>query len=249
MTEEFILVDGVKTPNPDYKKGNQEGELDIDYKTKFSESSKEALRLFEENKAKDAEIARLAELAKGSKKEDEPISTTASLYPGFEDLDQEAQENILKFTGAIEARAEKKVMDKVNSDPALAFARETYNKNKWNSSFDKVLQNPLFADLKEVQEDFRAKYFNPKNVPENIEQILTELAKSFLFDKAKAIGAKEEQEKSQRLDDERQKGGIKTPTAGRTLEEWQKLQQENPAEFARQSKQFYEDLKTGKLKE
>ncbi len=242
MNEEFIIVDGVKTPNPDYKKPTPDGEPEVDYKTKFSESSKEALRLFEENKVKDAEIARLAELTKGKATEDEP-KINETLYPGFEDLDEESKENLLNYTKAVETN----VRNEIYKDPAIAFARRKYNEQKWNDAFSKVVQT--LPDLASIQEEFKSKYFNPDNVPDNIADILTTIAKGVLFDKAKEIGAKEREiQEANRIELEKGSGGDKTPKGSqRTLDDWNKLRNTNPAQFARESKQFNEDLASGKI--
>ena len=92
-TNENLGTEEKETPNP-----IEEAEPTIDYQKKFSESAKEAQRLYEENKAKDAEIARLSELGRSP----EVIPTdkiTESLYPGFEELDKDAQDNLMNFAG------------------------------------------------------------------------------------------------------------------------------------------------------
>lgn len=229
--------DEVITSNPSEVQEQPEGEQ-IDYKTKFSESSKEALRLLEENKRKDAEIERLAQLAT----EDEPIADD-NLYPGFEDLDLDSQENLKEYTRNVE----KSVRDNIYKDPAIAFAREAYNEKKWNEAFSKVSSTiPMLAELKE---EFKTKYYNLHNVPDNIDSILQDVAKIYLYDKAKDIGVMEEQQRAGRIELERNSGGEKISTATRSLQDWQKMQQENPAKFAKESKTFFEDLASGKLKE
>lgn len=242
MNEEFIIVDGKQVPNPEYKKPNQDGELEVDYKTKFSESTREAQRLLEENKKKDAEIARLASLAEDKKPENEP-KINETLYPGFEDLDEESKENLVHYTKKVEQSVKAEIL----KDPAIAFARRKYNEQKWNDAFSKVVQ--ALPDLATIQEEFKSKYFNPDNVPENIVDILTTIAKGVLFDRAKEIGAKErETEEKNRIELEKGSGGAKTPTGTqRTLEDWNKLRISNPAQFARESKQFNEDLASGKI--
>ena len=90
---------------------------EIDYKVKFTESAKEAQRLYAEKKA-------LEEQLNNSQQRVE-ITTTPDVefFPGFEELDEEAQKNLLAYTDAVERRA----LDKVYKDPAIAFARSTYN--------------------------------------------------------------------------------------------------------------------------
>lgn len=241
MNEEFIIVDGVQTPNPDYKKPNPDGEPGVDYKTKFAESTREAQRLLDEKKKLEAEVARLASL-NGQPPANQP-KTNETLYPGFEDLDEESKENLLNYTKTVQ----QKVKEEIYQDPAIAFARRKYNEQKWNDAYAKLLQS--LPDLASIQEEFKAKYFNPDNVPENIVEILTTIAKGLLFDRAKEIGAKEREVQEQnRIELERGSGGDKNPQATqRTLADWNRLRQENPAQFSRESKQFNDDLNSGRI--
>ena len=208
-----------------------EAEPEIDYKTKFAESSKEALRLYEENKRLAEELA-----AKGT----EETPSANDLYPGFEELDPEAQANLIAYTDMVTKRA----IENVYKDPAIAFAKTTYNEAKFDKALAEVASK--YPDLDKA--DFKAKYFNPNNVPDNIADIVEDMAKIHLFDKAKALGAKEEQEKANRIDLERATGGDKAPTTSRTLEDWHRMAQENPAKFAKLSKEYNDDLISGKLK-
>lgn len=239
--EEFITVDGQQVPNPNYKKVTTEDEPTVDYKVKFSESSKEANRLLEENKKKDAEIARLAEIARENESKKGAIAE--SLYPGFEELDEESKENLVNYTKTVEDR----VKSEIYKDPAISFARQSYNEKKWNDAFVEISQT--FPELASDKDAFKSKYYNPNNVPENITSILKDIAKIHLFDKAKEIGAREEEEKKNRIELDRSGGGEKDKPTGRTLEEWQRMQVENPAKFAKESKQFLNDMSSGKLKE
>jgi hypothetical protein len=211
----------------------------IDYKTKFSESSKEALRLLEETRAKDAEIERLRTAAESGTSYG---NNSDALYPGFENLDDEAQKNLLAYTNSIK----KNTLDEVYKDPAIAFAKQSYNERVWSEAFDGAVSE--FPELKDSQSEFKQKYFKADNVPTNIKDILKDLAKVHLFDKARDIGAKQAKEQAERIDIERAKGGDKTPTASRTLEDWNQMAKSNPAEFAKNSKQFNEELASGKLK-
>lgn len=219
--------------NPDTEDVNSEP----DYKEKFSASSREAQRLADELKARDEELERLRKLSE----QDNDSTPVEEIYPGFNDLPQDEQENLIRYTQSIENR----VASKLQSTPEYTFAKKQYNEGKWNSAFDKVIsQRPELAGHRD---EFKAKYFKADNVPDNIDEILSDLSKVYLFDHAKDIGAQEEAEKSSRIEIERQKGGDKTPKASRSLEDWQRLAAENPAQFAKQSKQYREDLTSGKL--
>lgn len=211
----------------------------IDYKEKFSQSSSEANRLLQENKDKDAEIERLRKIAEGGASNG---NNSEPLYPGFENLDEDAQKNLIAYTDGIK----KSTLEEVYKDPAIALAKQSYNERVWSEAFEQVATD--VPELKDKKEEFKSKYFNPNNVPTNIKDLMGDLAKVFLFDHAKQIGAKEAIEQQNRIDVERANAGDKTPTATRSLEDWSRLQQSNPAEFAKHSKQFNEDLASGKLK-
>jgi len=248
------LKDG-QAPNPEIIDQGTEGEdnpinpiehadASIDYEKKFSESSKEALRIREENKKLQQERDDFArQLSEKGSEGANPSEITENLYPGFEELDPEAQKNLIRFTDSVTKRAQ----DQILKDPAIAFARQNYNEKKWDSAFAKVSEQ--YPELKEGKDEFKAKYFKANNVPENIENILGDVAKIHLFDKAKDIGAKEVEVKNKRIDLERATGGDKTPPSSRSLSDWQRMAQENPAKFAAKSKEYNADLSAGKLKE
>lgn len=237
-TEEETTEEPVETPT----------ESEVDYKKKFSESSKEAQRLLEENKKAQEELEKLRDQYgnypgnesdanySDKKDDDEP------LYPGFENLSEEEQQNLLSYTDGIKKQALKEIY----KDPAIVSAREQSNERAWEAAFNEVSSE--IPDLKEISSEFKSKYFKKDNVPSNIKEIITQLAKSELYDKAKDLGAREAEERSSRIDIERSGGGDKTPKAGRTMEDWQKLAQSNPAKFAKMSKEYNEDLSSGKLK-
>lgn len=220
-----------KTANP-----APEGEQTVDYQKKFGESSKEALRLLEENKklqdALDAKAAAPAEM---------PSETMNSMYPGFEDLDEEAQKNLINYTNIVTKRA----TDEIYKNPAIAHSVKIYNENKFDKGFNEILNQ--YPELKDSKDDFKKKYFNPNNTPDNIKDILGDLAKVHLFDKAREIGASEEKIRGDRIDMERSTGGDKTPKASRTLDDWTRMAQENPAKFAQHSKEYQADLESGKI--
>jgi len=235
-----------KTSNP-----GTEGEQGIDYKEKFSQSTREAQRLLDEKKRLEAERdeairARMEAEARFTTPEkdlnfDEVDPTTEELVPGFNDLEPEQQESILKLSQGIAKRTK----DDLYKDPAIAFARKNYNEKKFDDAFNALTQD--FPQLKEAQAEFKQKYFDPNNVPNNIDKILPDVAKIFLFDKVKEIGAEEERQRQGRVDTERATAGDKSQPTSRTLEEWQQLQQRDPAKFARLSAQYNEDLKSGRL--
>lgn len=245
MSEETKVVDGENTnPNPPEVTPEQ-AEADVDYKKKFSESSKEALKLLEEKKALEAKLE--AERAERERLATQGASygnnSEDNLYPGFENLDREEQERLISYTNSIK----KKALEDLYKDPAIADAKDAYNERKWEQAFDEVSYE--FPELKDNKDDFKSKYYKSSNVPENIKDIIKDLSKIYLFDKARDLGAKEAAEKLARIDIERANGGDKTPTSSsRSLEDWNRMAQENPAQFARLAKQFNEDLASGKLK-
>jgi hypothetical protein len=219
----------------------QEAAPEIDYSVKFKESQKEALRLYEENKAL-REKAELAERLQADQQETED-QTTEPLYPGFEELDEEAQATLTAYTHAVTS----KTKEELYKDPAIAFARRSYNEKMWDGALDNVLSK--YPELSEHKAEFKTKYFNVNNVPQNVESILGEIAKGYLYDKAREIGAQEERQKQSRVDAERNTGGDRNVRTSRSLDEWRRIAEENPAKFALLTKEYHEDLRSGKLKE
>jgi len=213
---------------------------EVDYKTKFSESTREAQRLLEELKAKEAEIDAIR--ARESERGTSYGNNSGELYPGFEELGKEEQERLLSYTNSIK----NKVKEDVYNDPAIAFSRQLYNEKRWNEAFDQAATK--FPELREAKDDFKKRFYNQNNVPDNINNIVDDLSKIYLFEKAKDIGAKEATEQNNRIEIERSKGGTKSPVASRSLEDWHKLMETNPAEFAKRSKEYNSDLESGKLK-
>jgi len=207
----------------------------IDYKTKFSESAKEAQRLYAENQRL------LAERQNNVQQPQEVEQHVDNLYPGFEDLDEEAQKNLISYSNQITKRAK----EEIYNDPAIAFAKSNYNEKIWNDAFTNI--SLKYPELAENRNDFKNKYYNVNNVPQNIENILDDVAKIYLFDQAKAIGAKEETAKLNRIETERATSGDKTPQTNRSLEDWTRMAQDNPAQFAKFSKEYNNDLESGKI--
>lgn len=213
----------------------------VDYRKKFIDSAKGANALLEKNKELETQLAE--QVQQPVIEELSTHSSDTNLYPGFEELDEKAQQDLVAYTDAVTQRA----ADVVNKNPAIAYANKSYNENKWETAFAEVQAE--FPELLEAKEDFKGKYFTSNNVPDNMSEILTECAKSYLFDKARAIGVAEGAEVAQRVQLEDPTGGDKTPTAHRSLADWQIMAQQNPAEFAKQKEAYEADLASGKLTE
>jgi hypothetical protein len=120
---------------------------EVDYKTKFSESTREAQRLLEELKAKEAEIDAIR--ARESERGTSYGNNSGELYPGFEELGKEEQERLLSYTNSIK----NKVKEDVYNDPAIAFSRQLYNEKRWNEAFDQAATK--FPELREAKDDFK----------------------------------------------------------------------------------------------
>jgi hypothetical protein len=165
--------------------------------------------------------------------------------PNFELLDIDTQTNLRAIFTALENR----VFSKLNNDPGVAFARQTFNEQKWEKAFNAIA--PAFGeDLSKKKEDFKSKYFQPHNVPDNIEEILTQLAKSYLYDSAKEKGAEEARLQDQeRVDLARGNGGPKSPQSGMSLDDWDHLRRTNPKEFARRAPEYNAAMAAGQLQE
>lgn len=207
---------------------------EVDYKTKFSESAKEAQRLYAENQA-------LRSKERQVETQPDAAISMDSLYPGFENLGEDEQRNLVDYTNEITRRAKAEIY----KDPAIAFAKSSYNTKVWDDAFANV--STKYPELVASKDEFKSKYFHVNNVPANIESILEDVAKMHLFDQAKSIGAKEESEKLNRMEMERTTGGDRTPTASRTLEDWARMGQENPAKFAKMASEYQKDLASGKI--
>lgn len=68
-----------------------------------------------------------------------------------------------------------------------------------------------------------------------------------MFDKAKEIGAKEADDLNNRIDIERNTAGPKETLAKRSLEDWQRMAKDNPEQFRKLSKEFNDDMASGKI--
>lgn len=209
----------------------------VDYQKKFSESAKEAQRLYQENQ----ELRKQFELKDNVQEHTAPVQHADNLYPGFEDLDEDARNNLIAYTDTVTRRTK----DELYKDPAIAFARKQYNEQVFDSALAKTLAK--YPELAATKDEFKSRYYNVNNVPENIESILSDVAKIHLFDKAKDIGVKETEEKLNRVDSERTTAGIKESTSKRSLSDWQRMAQENPGKFAQLSKEYNSDLDSGKI--
>lgn len=208
-----------------------------DYRVKFVESAKEAQRLFNEGKVKDELIAKLQSQGIQTRPD-----ATDDLIPGFSELDEAEQDRLIAYTNMVK----KQTLDSVYQDPAIAYAKTTYNSNKFNESLSLVVAE--FPDLAENKSEFKAMYYNPSSVPDNITDILRDMAKVYLFDKAKDIGRAEAKDQEDRVQLENTTGGDRAPSARRSLADWNEIAK-NPAKFAAMSKEYQADLDSGLLKE
>lgn len=255
------------TPNPDLSVNPNDGTQDVgteqmptvtesglpenddgvDYRQKFIDSTRGAQQLFEEKKQwllEKEEYERNAALAAGNTQTFIPSSPdNSSLYPGFEELDPAEQKRLLDYTQNVTRMAK----EEIYKDPALAFAQRQYNESRWDQAFaDTVLE---FPELVAERDTFKATYFHPTNVPDNIGTLLKDMAKLHLFDKAREVGVREAKEVMERVQFEDPTGGDKQPSAVRSLEDWQRLARENPAKFAKMKDEYEADLRSGKLQE
>lgn len=231
MNEETIQTSVEDTqivnPHETEKIDNIEANNDIDYKTKFSESSKEALRIREENIRLANEIEELRNKPTESNGGNY-TDNSAQIIPNFDLLSDEEQKNIVAYTDSIRQATLKEVY----KDPAIANAKKQYNESVWNDAFNEVASQ--FPELTDSKDEFKAKYFKQDNVPSNIKELLSDVAKIHLYDKAKEIGLKQGIEQANRIDTERSNGGDKSPKTERTIEDWARLQSENPVKFAQE---------------
>lgn len=218
--------------NPETDSQGTEQQEEMVPKSKFTASAQEAIRLKHELDRVQAELQ-----AKNEAQDFNNQPYSEEIYPGFTDLDEDAKANLLAYTDTVK----KSVTAEIYKDPAFAFARSNYNEKKWDDAFANIVET--YPDIKATASEFKANYFNPNNVPDNIAEILQDVAKIYLFDKAKEIGAAEERSKENRLEIDVATGGEKTPAVRRSLEDWLHMSQTNPTKFAQLSKEYEEDSK------
>lgn len=222
----------VTNPIETVKDDNIEANNDIDYKTKFSESSKEALRIREEN-------IRLANEIEELRNRPEPnggnyTDNSEQIIPGFDHLSDEEQKNLLAYTDSIKQATLKEVY----KNPAIANATKQYNESVWDSAFAEV--SSTIPELAKIKDEFKANHFDSNNVPSNVKDLMSKAAKIYLYDNAEKIGIQKGIEQAGRLDIERANGGDKTPTTERTTEDWEQLRYSNPVKFAQEYKKSQE---------
>ncbi len=217
---------------------------EIDYKKKFSESTREAQRLLDETRQeREKREALEAELEKYKNDGKDYDGKSDEIEEFFSDYSDEEKERVMKFADGVT----KKALDTIYKDPAISSAKTFHNESIWDDAFSKATQD--YPELKDAKAEFKSKYFKPnKDVPSNIDDLMKDMAKIYLYDKAKDLGRMEAQAESKRIDIERSGGGDKeTNRTTRSLEDWNRLAQENPAKFAKLSKEFNSDMESGKL--
>lgn len=239
LHEQEVKTEGENLSNPNLEDANKGTEPD--YKVKFSESSREAQRLLEEKKRllKEKEELQARLDKKNNQDGDEP------LFEGFQSLPEEDQRNMIEYTKSIK----ESVMNDVVNNPVFLDAQKRQNELKWDQAFASV--STAFPDITEHKSEFKSKYYNQDNVPDNIDVILLDLTKSFLFDKAQEIGMRKAQEMQGRVEiphSQSGSGGQEEETSThKTLEEWNTLMKTDQKEFLRLQDQFNEDMASGKL--
>lgn len=231
-TTNEILKDG-ENPNPDNIETEQTENIEIDhakvepdYKIKFSESSKEGIRLAHELKIKEAELEELRRTHNTDRNGATYSDSTEQIIPGFDMMSEDEQNNLLAYTDSIR----RSTLEAIYKDPAIADAKNKYNENVWESSFNEV--STKFPKLKDLKDKFKAEYFRADQNPSNLEELMTKGAKEFLFDHIEEMAVKKALEKADRIDTERVNGGDKIPSPERSPEDWTRLSEDNPVKFA-----------------
>ena len=194
-------TEGEKAPKETKPEGEgSPPEGDVDYKKKFSDSSRENQRILQESKLKDEKNAELeTKLAEASKTP--PEEELAKKYPDWEYKEEEDKERIRK------AEETEKRLRKIEEATA------------WEADYKSLIVNPEFASLKEKEAEFKEfAYKYPKSVD------LPTLAKSFLYDN------KPEPEAAPRKGLEKPTGGgpEQAPASEMSLEDIGRLRKENP---------------------
>ncbi len=172
----------------------------------------------------------------------ENLSDFKDLVPNYDQYSPEDQDSLKVFYNNMR----QSIRGEFEKDPAIRYARESYNERKFDQAFDRIADK--YPDIKNSREEFKRANFKPNNVPDNIENILDTLAKSHLYEKSRDIGAEEERKRQTRVNLEPPTGGEKTPKVGMTSDDWEHLAQTNPQEFARRGQEYDEQFRSGKLK-
>lgn len=176
----------------------------------------------------------------------ETMEEFAKAIPNFDFLDEDQQKSLYGVFNHIKT----KLTQEFSKDPGIQYGRRVVAEKTWDNAFEAVAKNPLFGEeLAKRKAEFKNKYYNPSNVPGNIEEILTDLAKGYLFEHAREIGRQDTVIEDGRLDLNRTHGGPKNGGSKMTIDDWELLQKKNPQEFARRSKEYNAQLKAGELTE
>lgn len=211
---------------------------------KFKASAKGAQDLLRANKERDARIAELQAQLDAANNTDNPSDT---IYEGFEHLPEDERNNVVGLANAIKTQATSEMMQ----HPAFKEHEARANELKFDTAFNMVAA--AYPDLLDHKEGFKAQYFQPNNVPDNIESLLTDLAKVYLFDNAKEIGKQEGIKNAHHVDDALRtdggSGGENQTITHKSLQEWETLARTNPSEFSSPAmqKKYNEDMQSGKL--
>ena len=216
-------LEGEGTPNNTTPEGDgstpKGGEEDT-YKERYADSSREAKRLYEENRLLKTQIDGL------SKKQ-----TPAIELPSDEELSKSISE--WDMMSPIEQKIYK---EQIGLKKEISFLKGDLSKTsgqlEWENNFVEITKNDSYKELISKKSEF--KYYCDKHAGTPIEV----LAKSFLFEKAETLGGIKEKERQSRVGLEKGVGGIKTPQKpGLTYEEREKIRIEDPKRYAKLLKQ------------
>jgi len=216
QTEEIVpkVTEGDITPEniPGGEELPPQGE---DYKKKFGESTRENQRILSENARLTNEKTELeAKLGKTLSNETPSESDLQNLYPDW-DLMSPTERTLLKRQVSLE-----RSVGKLN----IALG-ETTKEVHFDREFDKIAGQ--YNSLEGKKQEF--KFYASQNPGANLEV----LAKSFLFEEAKTIGALEEKAKV-RKGLESGSGGQKTaPKQGLTDEEQAEIRKTDPKRYVK----------------
>ncbi|MDA2921700.1 hypothetical protein MYX07_00355 [Patescibacteria group bacterium AH-259-L07] len=219
------------SPNPPAE-GNQEGQpgpqkpsapeggssSDVDYWKGVATQTQEKL-----GKANVTVKTLKAQIEEQSKIEIRPDNIEQELRrerSDWEDLDEAERKRLI---------SEK--LEKARTNVRIAQQDKEIQDLKWENSFDRVISNPDYSQLKEREAEFREFAEQPDNKGLNLDT----LAKSFLFEDAKRIGAEEEVEKAKRSALERPSGGEKTAIkpSEMSLKELKRMRKDDPRRYER----------------
>lgn len=161
-----------------------------------------------------------------------------------EDLGLKSDDPSLPILQRIVRIAEDNAVRRIANDPAFAGAVGGANRSRLDQAFNKLASEDGYEAVLTYKDEIISRYFTDDlAIPEDAYSVLKPIAGGVLFEHRADIDA-ERKPKHDQVDMLGGQGGDKNPAPARSIEYWERLAQENPAEFAKAEvqKMFNEDM-------